>query len=131
MNVRVAYSETSIKTVYHYEKVLKAGDQRDIVWFVSNTCYFIGETLARVRRACKKKFLIYWCNRCSTGCSCSKTNQPLARVSFSFVQKHSFGSFSPLFLRVSNHQLVDKMKLSHLNSDFALTLLAWVILTQL
>ena len=39
------------KTVYHYEKVLKAGDQRDIVWFVSNTCYFIGETLARVRRA--------------------------------------------------------------------------------
>ena len=26
--------------MYHdYEKVLKASDQRDIVWFVSNACY--------------------------------------------------------------------------------------------
>ena len=31
----VAYSETSIQTVYHYEKVLKASD---IVWFVSSAC---------------------------------------------------------------------------------------------
>ena len=25
--------------MHHYEKVLNAGDQRDIVWFVSNACY--------------------------------------------------------------------------------------------
>ena len=55
MSVRVAYSETSIKTVYHYEKVLKAGGQRDIVWFVYNTCYFIGETLARVASGVRVK----------------------------------------------------------------------------
>ena len=34
MNVSVAYSETSIE--YDNEKVLKASDQRDIVWFVSS-----------------------------------------------------------------------------------------------
>ena len=37
--LRVAYSETSIYTVYHNEKVLKASDQRDIVWSVSSACY--------------------------------------------------------------------------------------------
>ena len=26
LNVRIAYSETSIQTVYHYEKALKASD---------------------------------------------------------------------------------------------------------
>ena len=26
--------------MYHDEKVLKASDQRDIVWFVSSACYF-------------------------------------------------------------------------------------------
>ena len=44
-----------------------------------------------VGRTCKEKFLIYWCNRCSTGYSCSKADEPLTRVSFSFVQEHSFG----------------------------------------
>ena len=94
---------------------------------------------AHVRRrwpecvGCVKRldFLFYWWNRCSTGRSCSKANQRLTGVSFSFVQKYFFGWFSPLFFRVSNHQLVVKMKLSHLNSNFALALLAWVILTQL
>ena len=53
----------------------------------------------------------------------------LTRVSFSVVQKHFLGQFSLLFLRASNHQLVDKriklklfFKLSNLNSNFALTL---------
>ena len=32
LNVRIGYSETSIQTVYHYEKALKASD---IVWSVS------------------------------------------------------------------------------------------------
>ena len=53
MNVRVTYSETSINTVYHYEKVLKASDQRDIVWFVSNACYLRRhwpECVGRVKR---------------------------------------------------------------------------------
>ena len=35
MNVRVAFSETSIQTVYHYEKVLKASN---IVWLDSSAC---------------------------------------------------------------------------------------------
>ena len=30
---------TSIETVDNNEKVLKANDQRDIVWFVSRACY--------------------------------------------------------------------------------------------
>ena len=94
-------------------------------------CLLFEETLARVLRACKKNFLFYWRNRCSTGLSCSKTDQRLNRVSFSFVKKNFFGYFSELFLRASHHQLVGKMKLSHLSSNFALTLLAWVILTQL
>ena len=37
--------------------------------------------------------------------------------------------FSVIF-KSSDHQPVDKMKLSHLNSNFALTLHAWDILTQ-
>ena len=49
------------------------------------------ETLTRVLRACKKNFLFYWRNRCSTGRSCSKADQRLTRVSFSFVKKHFFG----------------------------------------
>ena len=35
LNVRVAYRETSILTVHHYEKVVKASN---IVWFVSSAC---------------------------------------------------------------------------------------------
>ena len=50
-------------------------------------CWLFEETLARVLRACKKNFLFYWRNRCSTGRSCSKADQRLTRVSFSFVKK--------------------------------------------
>ena len=67
------------------EKVLKASDQRDIIWLLFE------ETLAKVLRACKKNFLFYWRNRCSTGRSCSRADQRLTRVSFSFVKKLLFG----------------------------------------
>ena len=53
MNARVPYSETSIQTVYDNEKVLKASDQRDIVWFVSSACYLRRhwpECFGRVKR---------------------------------------------------------------------------------
>ena len=66
------------------EKVLKASDQRDIIWLLFE------ETLAKVLRACKKNFLLYWRNRCSTGRSCSRADQCLTWVSFSFVKKHFF-----------------------------------------
>ena len=53
----------------------------------------------------------------------------LTRVSISFVQKHFLGQFSLLFLRASNHQLVNKnnqtellSKLPFLNSNFAIAL---------
>ena len=111
-------------------KALKASDQSNIVWFVSSACSLRRhwpECVGRVKRT----FLFYWCNRCSTGRSFSKADQHLTRVYFSFVLKHFFRQFSPLFLRASNHQIVDKMKLLHLNSNSALTPLAWVILTQL
>ena len=72
--------------MYDNEKVLKASDQRDIVGFVSSACY-----LRRVLRASKKNFLFYWRNRCPTGRNCSKADQRLNRVSFSFVKKHFFG----------------------------------------
>ena len=49
-------------------------------------CLLFEETLARVLRACKKNFLFYWRNRCSTGRSCSRADQRLNRVSFSFVK---------------------------------------------
>ena len=71
--------------MYDNEKVLKASDQRDIIWLLFE------ETLAKVLRACKKNFLFYWRNRCSTGRICSKADQRLTRVSFSFVNKHLFG----------------------------------------
>ena len=71
--------------MYQNEKVLKASDQRDIVWFVSSACY-LRKTLARMLRACKKNLLFYWRNRCSTGRSCSRADQRLTRVSFSFVK---------------------------------------------
>ena len=45
------------------------------------------ETLARMVRACKKNFLFYWRNKCSTGRRCSKADQRLTRVSFPFVKK--------------------------------------------
>ena len=60
-------------------------------------CLLFEETLARVRRACKKNFLFYLCNRCSTGYS-SKVDQPLARVSFPFVQEH----FSVIFMSIQS-----------------------------
>ena len=53
LNVRIAYSETSIWTVYHYEKVLKASD---IVWFVSTSAVIwssvacVASVSTRVRR---------------------------------------------------------------------------------
>ena len=91
MNVRVACRETSIKTMYHdYEKVLKASDQRDIVWFVSNACYLRRHWSECVGCVKRLDFLFYWWNRRSTGRSCSKANQRLTGVSFSFVQKYFF-----------------------------------------
>ena len=79
--------------MYHNEKALKASDQRDIVCLSSQVLFICEETLARVLvlRACKKNFLVYWRNRCSAGRSCSKADQRLTRVSFSFVKKHFFG----------------------------------------
>ena len=82
--------------MYHNKKVLKASDLRDIVWFVSSACYS-EETLARVFRACKKNFLFFWRNRCSTGRSCSKADQRLTRVSFSFVKNISLDNFLGYF----------------------------------
>ena len=44
---------TSIETVDDNEKVLKASDQRDIVWFVSSACYLRRhwpECFGRVKR---------------------------------------------------------------------------------
>ena len=78
------------RPVYDNKKVLKASDQCDIVWFVSSACYLrrhMPECFGRVKRT----FLFYWRNRCSTGRSCSKADQRLTRVSFSFVKKHFFG----------------------------------------
>ena len=69
------------------EKVLKASDQRDIIWSVSSACLLFEETLARVLQVCKTNFLFYWPNRCSTGRSCAKADQRLTWVSFSFVKK--------------------------------------------
>ena len=51
----VVYSETYTLILYHYEKVLKASYQRDIVWFVSSSRY-LGrrhwpECLGRVKRS--------------------------------------------------------------------------------
>ena len=110
--------------MYHNEKVSKASDQRGIVWFVSSTCYS-EETLARVFQAFKtQNVLFYMRNRCFTGRSCSKADQRLTQDSFSFVKNISLDNFSQLFLRVSNQQLIGKMKLSHLSSNFARTLLA-------
>ena len=69
--------------MYDNEKVLKASDQRDIVWFVSSACY-----LRRHWPECfGRYFLFYWRNRCSTRRSCSKADQRLPLVSFSFVKK--------------------------------------------
>ena len=76
----------------------------------------------------KKNFFLYWCNRCSTGRSCSKADQRLSL--FFFCSKTLLWVILLLFLRASDHQPDDKMKLSHLISNFALTLLAWVILIQ-
>ena len=47
--------------MYDNEKVLKASDQRDIIWSLFE------ETLAKVLRACKKNFLFYWRNNVLQG----------------------------------------------------------------
>ena len=57
--------------------VISYGSSQVFAWFE--------ETLARVLRACKKNFLFYWRNICSTGRSCSEPDQRLTRVSFSFA----------------------------------------------
>ena len=49
LNVRTAYSETSISTVYHYEKVLKASD---IVWFVSTSAVILSSVLSGAPVGC-------------------------------------------------------------------------------
>ena len=73
--------------MYHNEKVLKASDQRDIVWFVSSACYLRRHWPECFGRVKKKNFLFYRRNRCSTGRSCSKADKRLTQVSFSFVEK--------------------------------------------
>ena len=60
-------------------------------------CLLFEETLARVLRACKKTFLFSWRNRCFTGRSCSKADQRLTRVSFSFVKNISLDNFLGYF----------------------------------
>ena len=74
-------------------------------------CLLFEETLARVLRACKKNFLFYWRNRCSTGRSCSKDDQRLTRVSFSFVKKTFFWIiFSVIFKTVQSSIVDGKIK---------------------
>ena len=65
-------------------------------------CLLFEETLARVLRACKKNFLFYWRNRCSTGRSCSKADQRLTQVSFSFVKSISLDNFLSYFKSVQS-----------------------------
>ena len=52
-------------------------------------CLLFEETLARVLRAFKKNFIIDVLQ--GGGRSCSKADQRLTRVSFSFVKKQFFG----------------------------------------
>ena len=77
-------------------------------------CLLFEETLARVLRACKKNFLFYWRNRCSTGRSCSKDDQRLTRVSFSFVKKKQktflYIVFSLIFKTVQSSIVDGKIK---------------------
>ena len=74
-------------------------------------CLLFEETLARVLRACKKNFLFYWRNRCPTGRSCSKDDQRLNRVSFSFVKKtFLWRIFSVIFKTVESSIVDGKMK---------------------
>ena len=68
------------------DKVLKASDQRDIIWSVSSACY-LRRHWPECFKVCKTNFLFYWPNRCSTGHSCAKADQRLTWVSFSFVKK--------------------------------------------
>ena len=44
--------------MYHYEKVLKASDKSDIVWFVSSVCSLRRHWL---EHTCKNNCLLYWC----------------------------------------------------------------------
>ena len=74
-------------------------------------CLLFEETLARVLRACKKNFLFYWRNRCSTGRSCSKDDQRLTQVSFSFVKKtFLWRIFSVIFKTVQSSIVDGNMK---------------------
>ena len=72
------------------KRFLKASDQRDIVWFVSSSCYLRGhwpECVARVKRT----FCFTSAIDVLQGEGCSKADQRLTRVFFSFVQKHFSG----------------------------------------
>ena len=84
--------------MYDDGKVLKASDQRDIVWFVSSACY-LRRHWPECRRfgGVKKNFSFYWRNGCSTERSCSKADQRLTRVSFSFVKNVSLDNFLSYF----------------------------------
>ena len=74
-------------------------------------CLLFEKTLARVLPACKKNFLFYWRNRCSAGRSCSKDDQRLTRVSFSFVKKTFLWIiFSVIFKTVQSSIVDGKIK---------------------
>ena len=73
-------------------------------------CLLFEETLARFIWACKKTFLFYWSNRFSTGRSCTKADQRLSRVSFSFVKKTLLWIIFSVIFKSVHHQLVGKMK---------------------
>ena len=69
----------AIQTVYDNEKVLKASDQRDIVWFVSSACY--------LRRQWPECF-----GRAKTTFCFTRAIDVLQGESFFFVvKKHLFG----------------------------------------
>ena len=70
-------------------------------------CLLFEETLARVLRACKKNFLFYWHNRCSAGRSCSKDDQRLTRVSFSFVKKTFLWRIFSVIFKTVQSSIVD------------------------
>ena len=59
-------------------------------WFVEKSAVKTDIYLEKDHKLVKN-FLFYWRNRCSTGRSCSKADQRLTQVSFSYVKKHFFG----------------------------------------
>ena len=88
--------------MYHNEKVLKASDQRDIVWFVSSACYLRRhwpECFGRVKRTF-----------CFTGAIDILLGVVVRRPINAVLGFLFLWIISQLFLRVSNRQLVGKMK---------------------